>query len=489
MLLNLRRLTNQLTEYWYDELPNKIHGIEFVVATNDILSECSVPSDPYFGVAKYSEYYKLIQAYDAWNITKGSKDVKVAIVDSYFDLTNPEIGERVVSPISIPTGTRDVLPPAKSPTAEDVTSYCHGSHVAGLAIGAQNNKLGCSGIAPKCSWIPVALSDQLTNYNILLGILYGVYQGADVVSFSLGHVYPESYAALPLSVQLRIAMESNKRGEALWNYVAKIANDHNCVLVTSAGNDDLLMGLDPKNRCDAMIKVEAVDNKGQATSFTNFGRVPEADINYSTVSAPGMQLWSASEKRCLPLWKQLGCKVSEKDGFQEMDGTSMSAPIVAGAVALLKSKDKSLTPQQIISILKATARQFDKKNRIGPTIQIKDALQEVGGEALNFDELMKNHELLIGKWKSTHMLFISKDDVKTDDIWTYFTFTSTTSGYVEMHGVNTKRVYKAPLHVEWGTKSIKISQMSQPVTADGRDFVVEDAYVCKPNKDRLLEPS
>lgn len=470
-----------------EELPQKIAEPDFIVAPNEILAQCGKPADPGFGEANYDAYFRLIQAYDAWDITKGSPEVKVAVVDSYFDLTNPEIGERYVDPIYIPTSSGNVLPPSVAPTSADITAYCHGSHVAGIAIGAQNNKLGCSGIAPACSWIPVALGDQLTSFNIIEGILYAVYRGADVVNFSLGRAFPPGVESLPLEKQVERAVRTDRMGERLWEYIVETANDHRCVLCSSAGNESILMGMDPKKRSMRMIKVEAVDNEGRMASFSNFGKVPEAGLDYSTVSAPGVDLWSVSDKRCAPLLRAAGDRVSP-DGFQEMSGTSMASPVVAGAVALLKSKNRNLTTEQVIKILTMTARQFDKQSRIGPTIQLRDALNATGGDLANFDDLMADHDRIIGKWRSTHELAIGPDDrpkEKIDDIWTYFIFTSSTAGRIEHHAVNKRTVYSAGLSVRWGADKIEIMQLGPATTPEG-DKLLKDDFVCTPDANRLL---
>ena len=114
----------------------------------------------------------------------------------------------------------------------------------------------------------------------------------------------------------------------------------------------------------------------------------------------------------------------------------------------------------MIKILTMTAKQTDTKHRIGPTIQIKDALNMTGGELANFDDLMKNHDLLIGKWKSTHELQIVEESTHKvlDDMWTYFSFTSATTGLLENHGIKTKRIYKAPVTVTWGKDSFTFTQ-------------------------------
>ena len=368
----------------------------------------------------------------------------------------------------------------------DLSAFCHGSHVAGIAIGSQNNNLGCSGIAPECTWIPVSLGDQLTDMNVLEGLMYAIYRGADVINLSIGRAFRDGLAdVLPLGDQVMISQTMNKGCEALWNYIGKIANDHNCVICTAAGNETLFMGMDPKNRANNIIKVEAVDGKGQKANFSNYGMVPEANVQYSTVAAPGVNLWSVTDKRCVPIWQQNGT-VASLDGFQEMSGTSMASPVVAGAVALLKSKNKNLTTEEIIKILRMTAKQTDTQHRIGPTIQIKDALDATtNGDKVKFDDLMKNHDLLIGKWKSTKELKIDQNGNTLDNMWTYFTFTSTSKGEIEHRTIHLGKIYKANLKVVWKSDQIFIDQLGPSVAQDGAQ-VLEDNFICRPDSNGLL---
>lgn len=476
----------------FGELPDKIKGIEFKATLNEILSELGKPTDPGFAEASYDEYYKLIQAYDAWEITRGSKDVKVAIVDTYFDITHPELDGRHVDAIHIPSKTRDVLPPATPPANDDeLGSYCHGSHVAGLAVGAQGNNIGCSGIAPECSWIPIALGKELTNFNIIEGILYAVYHEADVINMSLGRKFEKHLdKKLSLQEQAQIAKTTSKRGEEVWEYVLKVANDHKTILCISAGNSNIIMGLDPMKRSKNAIKVEAVKNNGMKCKFSNYGTLPEYQIDFSTVSAPGLSLWSVTDKRYVPLLKADGTK-SSSDGFQEMSGTSMASPVVAGAVALLKSKNKDLTCEDVIKILTLTGKQVDKKNHIGPLIQIRDALDHTTtGSVLKFNDLINNHDLLIGKWKSTHELIRQNEKTrqKLGNMWEYLTFTNTSEGLLEFESVEDGKVWKAQINVSWGKNSVTFVQVDHAIASDGNK-IHKDDLVCKPGKNNILEVS
>lgn len=491
------------------ELPDKISDIDFAADVVDVLKEFSRPSDSGFSNANYDEYFRLIQAYDAWDITQGSPDVKVAIVDSYFDLSHPEIGERYVDRIHIHTKSRMVQPPSLSELPktydkalyEAIGDYTHGTHVAGCAIGAQNNKIGCSGIAPKCTWIPVSIAttEGTSSFYILEGVLYAVYHGADVINLSLGKDWGENAKNMPLKYQVDYAKNKYLRGENLWNYLVKVLDDHNCVLVAAAGNETVLSGMEAMKRNNSIIKVEAVDGKGIAAQFTNFGKVPEYNVDFSTVAAPGVDIWNAICRLYAPLfdgfirhYPDLGYTITQSESMMTMNGTSMAAPIVTGAVALLKSKNKDLTAEQIIDILVSTGRQTDTRHRIGPTIQLRAALDVTGGsQRLNYDDVMKNHDLLIGKWKSTKTLTLEDETTKEelDKLWQYFIFPNSLSGTTEYHTLNTKRIYTSNATVTWQQNSVLFKLSGKPITSDGKHDINQDEFICRPSKNRELEVS
>lgn len=481
-----------------DELPNKITGVDFKLTTPEIMGEKYKPTEPMFKHPMVNEYFDLIQAYDAWDITKGNPDIKVAVVDSYFDISNPEIGTRYVDPIHIPSKTRAIMPPSTVPTNDyEFGLSMHGSHVAGIAVGAQDNGLGVSGIAPGCTLIPVSLGGEMTDFNVIEGILYAIYKGADVVNISLGRSFPEGlHKVLPVEDQVEYSKQRAKRSEEVWNYVAQVAMDHNCVLVVAAGNDTLMMGMDPMNRPNNMIKVEAVDGNGKVTSFSNYGDLPKDQIDYSTVSAPGHAIWSVMPRQSIPFANKVGIP-STADGFGLSQGTSMAAPIVTGAVALLKSVNKDLTGEEIIKILVETAKPVAEADHIGPVIQIADALKKAqsmkkelprgSGEMMNYDDVQRDHNLLVGKWKSTYELNLRHEKTgETEPIWTYFIFTSPTSGRIEHHSTQSGNVYTAPLSVTWGNNDIRIQQLSE-ATSPGETPITAYTYRCRPNANRLLE--
>ena len=110
----------------------------------------------------------------AWNITFGSPDIKVAVIDAGMQTTHPDLRGKIIKPYNAITGGTS-LPPS-----------IHGTHVAGI-IAASKNKIGITGIAPNVKIIPVNVfqGDAADIYTVADGIDYAVNAGADIINLSL----------------------------------------------------------------------------------------------------------------------------------------------------------------------------------------------------------------------------------------------------------------------------------------------------------------
>ena len=151
-----------------ENLPKQITNIIFKVFDEEIMNQYIQPNDIGFKYPKIAWHYEPIQAFDAWDITMGSKNVTIAIVDSYFDLSHRELyGDRIYKPYSVERMNSDVAPYA----GIDIGSAGHGSMVASIAAGNANNGVGASGIAPGCRIIPVSVGAQITSSRQVEGIL------------------------------------------------------------------------------------------------------------------------------------------------------------------------------------------------------------------------------------------------------------------------------------------------------------------------------
>ncbi|WP_300726145.1 S8 family serine peptidase [uncultured Bacteroides sp.] len=278
-----------------------------------------------------------------WSITKGSRDIKIAVVDDGIEASHPMFKGRIVDAYNVFTQNNTLS-----------LGEGHGTHTAALAGGsADYYSQGASGVAPECMIMPIQVFDnkQCPLSALIAGVMYAVHHDADVVNISIGPSF-KGLDALPVEQQDQIAKQQFKNVEKLWTRVCTLAASKNCVLVFAAGNDDILSSVPPQNRNLSAIVVAAVDKNLYPTDFTNYG--PCSDI-----SAPGKNIYSAYPH----------------GSFQSFDGTSMAAPLVTGTIALMKSLKKDLTTEQVRNCLYNTGA--DVYGWMPPMVLVDEALQGV----------------------------------------------------------------------------------------------------------------
>lgn len=352
------------------EIPSKFSPVYKLFAFDESLFESEyIPNDPIFKDNNKRWYLDKIKATQAWDITRGSANIIVAIVDNGFNLQHPELKSKVVKPYNVWKHSKEVFP----------QQVDHGTHVAGTALAIGDNGQGICGIAPNCKFMPIQVANEkglMTTTSVLDGILYALYQGANVINVSLGGQF-KGLAQFSENKQRDLIQNHFKEEERLWLEIMKIATKHNATIVVAAGNDNVLAGIEALQRPDQFITVSAIDKNSRSldkTDFSNYG-------SYSKISAPGVDIYSTSGP----------------NGYQKMDGTSMAAPIVTGAVALMKSINNKLTSKEIICILQNTG--LTANDKVGKLIQLDKALQKVkSGQVLdcsnianknNVEELLK----------------------------------------------------------------------------------------------------
>lgn len=349
-------------------LPRQISDIPFIAFEEEVMEFGYQASDPALSDST-AWYVAAIDADPAWDRTVGNSDITVAIVDSYFDLSNPDLsGSSVIMPYSVANGNSDVsVPDSYSPASPDPV-LCHGTMVATLALGAHNGH-GTAGMAPRCSFMPISLGSRFGCLAILQGLLYAVNHGARVINLSVGMSLPDEVASWPVEQQIELAQTEFLEQENVWKYVFDMCDKYLVTIVWASGNSNVFTAIDASKRGDNTIKVSSVDRNNAKAGFSNFGNFEERSIFESTVSSPGVKVYGE-----LP-----------GGGNMAVDGTSFSAPIVAGTVGLIKSLDCTLTTVQIADILRQTGVQSDDRT-IGPTIRTGAALDRVAEGFMTFDE-------------------------------------------------------------------------------------------------------
>lgn len=259
----------------------------------------------------YQWGFKNINAEPAWDITTGSSDVVVAIVDTGVQVNHDEfVNKTFVDPIDVTTGLTGLA------NMYDLNG--HGTHVAGIA--ADDGATGyMSGVAWNCPIMPIRVEDDFgyifTNY--LIDAMY----------------YLGDWAFNNPTKRVVANMSIGGRG---YNFAFKDAIDYafdkGVLLVTSAGNDTKRIVSYP-SAYNGVVSVAASTPYDAKASFSTEGW-------WNSVAAPGVEILSTVPD----------------SNFEFMQGTSMASPFVTGAAALLLSHNPTLTPLQVKNQIEMTAR-------------------------------------------------------------------------------------------------------------------------------------
>ncbi|MBX0357666.1 cell wall-binding repeat-containing protein [Halobacillus sp. Nhm2S1] len=281
-----------------DEFP----GVESA-SPDQIYQPSYLPSDPYY--RSQQDYLKEIDMERAWEITQGTSQVKVAVIDSGVTPSHEDLTSRLTD------GFDGIL---SGPVRSDEVG--HGTHVTGI-IAANANTKGVIGVSPKVKVEPIKVgtSDGLSTTAIIRGVQYAIDRNVDVINMSFGGYTPD-----PLLQ------------DVLWQ-----AYQEGIVLVAASGNDDTSAFSFPAGY-PWVIAVGATDTTRSSTTaagFSNYGL-------HIDVAAPGVGIVSTD---------RFG-------SYGSGDGTSFSAPIVSGLAALLKSKHPGWNPDQVEFALQNGAEQL-----------------------------------------------------------------------------------------------------------------------------------
>jgi len=290
-------------------------------------------------------YNKAIGADKLWAQGYQGSSVTVAIVDSGIkdslsDLKSGK-GSRVIGAAKFSNLT---------PSFSD--QYGHGTHVAGIIAG--NGTLGSGtyiGIAPKVKLVNVKICDDegsATESEVVSGLQWVMDNKAKynirVVNISLNSSLVQSYHTSPLDAAVEI----------LWF--------NGIVVVVSSGNNGTTSGgvLYPPANDPFAITVGAVDDKGTTglnddlmASFSAYGTTSDGFTKPDLV-APGKNIVSLLVAANGEIALAHPANIVGTN-YYRMSGTSFSAPIVSGAVALLLQDEPNLTPDQVKYRLMNTA--------------------------------------------------------------------------------------------------------------------------------------
>ncbi|MFD9504689.1 type VII secretion-associated serine protease mycosin [Streptomyces sp. NPDC060035] len=289
-------------------------------AAADDSTQCTFPSKKYVG-RPWALQRVLMD--ELWEQSTG-KGVRVAVIDTGVDVKNPQLTK------AVDTGSgRNFLPKdlkdengskverGKENGTTDVVG--HGTKIAGIIAAREAKGTGFTGLAPDATIIPIQQNDAEghgTAESLAASIRYAADQAkADVINIS----QDTANAVKPTPV-LKQAVD------------AALAKE--IVIVASAGNDGL--GGNVKETYPAsfegVLAVAASDRNNERAAFSQSGE-------FVGVAAPGVDMISTVPG----------------GGHCADNGTSFSAPYVAGVAALIKAKHKDWTQEQVVAQIEQTA--------------------------------------------------------------------------------------------------------------------------------------
>jgi uncharacterized repeat protein (TIGR01451 family) len=269
-----------------------------------------------------------IDAPEAWDISTRS-DIIVAVIDSGVDYIHPDLADNIwVNTNEIPNngidddnnGYVDDIRGWDFDTNDNdpMAVYDHGTHCAGIIGAVGNNGEGVTGVCWNAKIMALNISHYMSgNWGIFVsnaveGIEYAVNKGAKVLS--------NSWGSYQYSQSLKDSIEDANTAGVL--FIAAAGND-------SRNNDSPNPFYPASYNCNNIISVMATDNNDEKASWSNYG------ANSVDLAAPGTAI--------------LSCVLNGYYDYK--DGTSMATPYVAGACALVWSRNQSLNYLQVKNII------------------------------------------------------------------------------------------------------------------------------------------
>ncbi len=246
----------------------------------------------------------------AWDTVTDASSVIVAVIDDGFDMNHPDLKSNYYLPRDVMSDDDDpgfetvVLDPKKNETCLDA----HGTEVAGALAGQGDNNIGIVGVVWKVKLMPIRVGCEYSVSHIIKALQYAKAKGAHIVNVSWGGPQFSEFESAAISDLL----------------------ESNMLVVAAAGNNDVdndkvpdfPSGLPWPN----IISVAAIDVDNRLAKWAGDQGWTQYGATTVDVAAPGVDIWTTKINSTYTSSTKL------------LQGTSFSAPYVAGIAALIKAK-------------------------------------------------------------------------------------------------------------------------------------------------------
>ena len=316
-----------------------------------------------------------LRANTAWDIATGA-GVNVAVIDTGYrphaDLSGAFVGGYdFITDTAIAADGNGRDADASDPGDSTISGQCgagsppsgsswHGTHVAGTIAARTGNGTGVAGVAFNAKVVPVRVLGKCGGYTSDI---------SDAIIWASGGTVNGVPANANPAKVINMSLGGGGACGTTTQNAINSARSRGTVIVVAAGNSNTDASTANPANCAGVVTVAATNRSGGRAYYSNYGSVID-------VAAPGGDSRTAGGGILSTL--NSGATTPGSDSYAFYQGTSMAAPHVAGVAALMLSKTPTLTPDQIESQLKATARPFPATcNSCGAGIV--DATAALGG--------------------------------------------------------------------------------------------------------------
>jgi serine protease len=318
-----------------------------------IMTHMATANDPYYAQQwHYTDSTGGLRLPTAWDLSTGT-GVVVAVIDTGYrahtDLSNQHLqGYDFISSVTIGNDGNGRDSDASDPGDWVAAGECysgspasgsswHGTHVAGTVAARTNNSTGVAGVAYNAKMIPVRVLGKCGGYTSDI---------ADAITWSSGGAVSGVPTNANKARVLNLSLGGSGACDTTTQNAINGARSRGSVVIVAAGNDNTNVSNASPANCSGVVAVAATGKTGGRASYSNYGTLvdvaaPGGDGSYSVISTLNS-----------------GTSSPGTDNYAGYQGTSMATPHVAGVAALMLARNSALTPDEIESKLKSTARAF-----------------------------------------------------------------------------------------------------------------------------------
>lgn len=335
------------------------------------------PNDPVFAGndQKQWDLYE-ISAPAAWGITEGSSSIAIAVIDTGYDVTAPDLKTKVTYAESSVNGV------VSSTAGAAADQDGHGTNVSGIAAADTNNGIAVAGTGFNTALQEYRIfsysssgESNATTTDEAQAIYDAVSHGAKVISLSLGGTQGDSggidaaeYDAVEYAISQNVVVVAAAGNEYATSVDYPAAYPGVIAVGASALNDSAV----PNSRVSAVEYVPLYSNSGPGLALVAPGGDPSSSQDSDYLH------WIENLDTSTPSDPSNTCSVPTAC-LAQFAGTSQATPHVSAAAALMLALNPNLTPAQIRSVLMSTADNIKDARQGAGRLNLYRALAAVSG--------------------------------------------------------------------------------------------------------------